>query len=325
LEPVESVPSDVRQFVVVRRGIDEFHTEPQVRCPNQSIRDRFPPILEIDPRTGATQNVLDGESAGMFTFRDPISPCLGSLCPGGDMECPAEVTANPIIAYDGTTLFAAVERCGPGEPAPCPSLVHALFRINPNLNPGDANFVSTFGNILFDTGEDGTLTGMAEKGGFLFALNTTTNKLRFWDKTMQATLTNGGVSIDLASLTGTGDGTVFDDVDGDIGTDGTHLYIPLYTVMGASRGIGRFTATVGPDGMGGTMVTVTFVDGVADPVTNESLNPGPRLGGLDFIAPDVMVVTDRNGPIVEHWDIVADRVRAYKLPRGFVIDRTCIR
>jgi hypothetical protein len=37
-----------------------------------------------------------------------------------------------------------------------------------------------------------------------------------------------------------------------------------------------------------------------------------------------MVVTDRNGPVVEFWDMLADRVTAFELPSGFVIERLTV-
>ncbi len=311
LDAPDPIASDRRMFAVAHRGIDDLHTATFVTDPEQSTGALFPPILEVAPSTGHAIAVLNGAPT-FSTFRSPGFP---ECVLGG---CPTEVSSNPAIAYDGQSLFVTVEEC---IGANCSATSHPLFRIDPTLSPGDAGFTISMGNIeppLFDT----TFTGMVEKDGFLYVLGATSNRLRFWDKDLPPVATVGGMSEDLTLLSGTDPaGTEFDDLDGDMGTDGSYLYIGCSN-GGAPAGICRFTATPSPDG---SSATFTFEGAVADPITNNGLVPGPRLGGLDFSGSNLLITTDRNGPIVEHVDMSTGHVTGFELPPGYVIDRLTVR
>jgi hypothetical protein len=120
----------------------------------------------------------------------------------------------------------------------------------------------------------------------------------------------------------------WNNLTGDIGTDGSRLYAPCnwqqfdpdygFVIGTGEYGICIFT----PDPAAGT---ITFVDKRPDPITNPQLTPGPRLGGVDVLDGDTLIATDRNGPIIEHQDLTTGEVRAMVLPRGFVVDRLTIR
>lgn len=315
MDPVGFVDTPRRMFAAVHRGLDDHHAEPFVGDPAQSTCERFPPVLEIDPATGGTLAVLDG--APFFdTCRAPDPTC--QMAPDG---CPLGVTANPAIAYDGVTLFVTVERCT-GGPPPCASIDHQLFRINPDLSPGDDGFVNPAGEIELDNPSDALISGMVEVGGFLWSLDATSNRIRFWDKDLPPNASNGGESADLTLLSGSDPSqTDFDDLSGDVGTDGVSLYVGCFH-EGSSIGICVFSAELTPDGHDADF---TFIGVVEDPLTNEMLIPGPRLGGLDFLDPGVMVTADRNGPVVQHWDMSPDTVRAFEMPLGILVDRVSIR
>ncbi len=310
MDPVVPLADGLRMFAVTHRGIDEMHTEPFVAHPPDGGRDNYPPILELDPWTGETLALLDG---GQFfaTWREPMGICTN---PDG---CPQAVSSNPVLAFDGQSLYVSVERCVSG-PTSCGSLSHPLFRINPDLHPGTLGFVTVVGNIE-GLAFDAALKGLAESGDLLYAFDTETNTIRYWAKDSAPSIGNGGASDDLTLLSGTdSQETEFDNLDGDLGTDGVSVYAGC-SLDGSSIGVCVFDVIVSPDG---TDVVFTFAGVVDDPLTNDGLVPGPRLGGLDLIhAPSVMITSDRNGPIVQYWEMTSDRVRALELPRGFVIDR----
>lgn len=310
-----------RVFAVVRRGRDGIHTEPFTSSPTQSRSTSFPPLVELNPNTGEVIKLLDGTqgATNFFTFRSPFDEC--QMNPDG---CEQEVSANPIIAYDGDVLYVSVEECNAGQTS-CPNVSHPLFKIDPDLTPDDTGFIGTFGEIsLDDPGFDAALTGMVEINGFLYALDTTSDRVRFWDKTLQPTANNGGQTAvdELLNLSGTaGEGTDFDDLDGDLATNGVSIYVPCF-LNGNSVGICQFTPTLMPDGSDATFV---FDGIIADPITNELLSPGPRLGGLEILSGGLLMATDTNGPIIEYFDPSADTVNAVELPREFLVERVTAR
>ena len=116
----------------------------------------------------------------------------------------------------------------------------------------------------------------------------------------------------------------WDDLDGDIGSDGTRLFVAC-TYDGAEEGICVFTPNPGNG-------TITYNGKLADPLTTPLFTPGPRLGGLD-IAGGGLLTSDMNGPTVqlwEGWDVgdpeMVGTVKAFELPRHeFVVERLTVR
>ncbi len=303
---------DDRVFAVARRGIDAIHTEPFLDDPADATPASYPPILELDPATGEVTKILEVQQSFFSMFRVPLNTCISVP----DAVCPAVVSSNPLIAYDGTTLWVTAERCNSGPGGACQTVTNPLFKVNPDLSIGQSGFVTPFGSIAGLNG-DVELTGMVEIGGYLYALNTVDDTLRFWDK-LGFPSASGGLSVALTTLSGTDkDETDFDDVDGDIATDGTNIFVACSN-NGASIGICQFGVELAGDGLS---VTLTFAGTIDDPITQEGLIPGPRLGGITILEDGRLMATDSNGPIVEYLDLGTDAVQAVKLPTEFVVER----
>ncbi len=319
LSPLTGANLQERMFAVARRGLDSKHTEPFVSSPTQGTRDSYPPLLELDPNTGTVVGVLDPPGSFYALFRAQAI----QDCPNG---CPLAISANPAIAYDGRFIWLTVERCTDEN---CPSVTHPLFKLDPTVPADDPGFVSNAGEIAGLTAES-VLTGMVEINGYLYALDShfsetavaEVNVVRFWDKDNEAIVGNGGVSSDLVLLSATDvDGTEFDDVHGDIGTDGASIFVGC-SLGGTSIGVCEFQVALAPDGMS---VTFTFLGAGEDPITNGELIPGPRLGGIDILSNGMMVASDTNGTIVEYLDMTSGDVKGVELPREFLIERISAR
>ncbi|MEE9296396.1 MAG: hypothetical protein V3W34_15745 [Phycisphaerae bacterium] len=324
-------PISDRVFAVARRGIDGRHTEPFTTSPEDSTKASFPSILELNPKTGEVVALLDATVPAVVfnTFREPD---------GCTENCPDEISANPVIAYDGETLFVSVEKCG-DENCNSAALEHRFFEINPDLVPGDGGFVVTRGKIRLEEPLGAVLTGMAEMDGFLYALNSTSDRMRYWPKELlPGDLDNGGTIpptaadpkdqqrlTDLACPTD-GAPIELDDVNGDIGTDGEFLYISCFSDTGLRLGICKFSVDLKTEAM-------ACVGILADPISVDNPNlrfglvPGPRLGGLDILADNTLMTTDRNGPIVEYGgaDAGVNDVKVVQLPREFLVERITAR
>ncbi len=311
IDPIVSLPGTPRMFVAPSRGVDDIHTSCFVNGPNDGNASCYPPILEVDPLTGDTVTVLDGGQ-----FFDVMRPGTGiEALNQGLIE-----SANPLVAYDGQDLFVTVEVCRP-EPQFCTQQNHPLFRIDPDA--GTAGFASAnfIGNILGFGGFSDTLSGMVEMNGTLVVFNSTADSFRFWGKTLVPIASVGGTLTPTPSAPA--DDPRWDDLDGDLGSDGTDLYVSC-SYEGAEVGICVFR----PDFVANT---ITFMGKLLDPISNLAFTPGPRLGGLDLLGSTV-VASDRNGPIVEHWSgwnlndpKVLGNVVGFELPREFLVQRLTIR
>ncbi len=312
-----------RVFVIARRGLDGQHTEPFVDNPPDADRASYPPILELDPNSGSVIGVLEPSSSFYAVFRRTSIAC------GLPDGCPPAVSAKPAIAYDGSHIFLTVEKCVDTN---CATLTHPFFKLDPTL-PSDApGFVLPITGNIADLNGNAVITGMVEINGYLYALDSHSeavpgeddlviNVLRFWDKDVVPNATVGGTSSDLVLLSGTDiDETDFDDVDGDIGTDGTNLFVGC-SLMGESVGVCEFGIDLAPDGQS---VALTFLGTREDPITNDELIPGPRLGGIDFLSSGNMMVSDSNGTIIEYMNASGD-VEVVELPREFLIERITAR
>jgi hypothetical protein len=275
----------------------------------------YPPILEIDPNTGVTEEVIDGEpsflpwrSAGEFAIRN-----LNEVA-----------SSNLLVAWDGMFLWVAEERCQ--EPLFCLNQLRNLFKVDPDEPHTSPDYIESLGQIRGFPTPESKYTGMTEIDGYLYALDNTTNSFRYWDNALEPTATNGGNMA--PAPTGETDDPRWNDLYGDIGTDGDRLYVPCSwqefdpdtgrVVSAGDYGICVFA----PDPIAGT---ITFIEKRPDPVTNSLLTPGPRLGGVDILNGDTLIATDRNSPIVEHQNLTTGEVRALVLPPGFVVDRLTIR
>ncbi len=314
MPPVESIAGTPRMFVVPQAGIDEKHVFCALGTELDSTPMCYPPILEIDPITGFTRKLIDGEPS----FRPWRS--AGEFAVAG-----AEVaSANLLIAWDGEFLWVAKEKCQ--EPLFCENQIRHLFKVDPDKPHTSAEYIESLGQIRGFPTVESKYTGMTEIGGFLYALDNTTNTFRYWDKALEPTATNGGNMTPAPS--DETDDPRWNDLYGDIGTNGHRLYVPCSWQefdpdTGEVTGTGEYGLCVfTPDPIADT---ITFVEKRPDPVTNSLLTPGPRLGGVDILNGDTLIATDRNGPIVEHQNLTTGEVRALVLPRGFVVDRLTIR
>lgn len=157
---------------------------------------------------------------------------------------------------------------------------------------------------------------LVEINGFLYALDTESNRLGFWDKNVSPDSVGSGAqtTIDLPSAPGVED--QFDDIDGDLGTDGERIYVRC-SLEGVNQGIAVFWHD--PE-----FNELVFLELIPDPVTNEYLTPGPRLGGLDLHEGNLFL-SDRNGPVIQYYDPTLDEVKALKLQNGFTVQRLSIR
>ncbi|NOT00346.1 MAG: hypothetical protein HOP29_06930 [Phycisphaerales bacterium] len=294
-----------RMFVTTMRGRDDDHLFCKLERFQNAVTDCFPPILELNPVTGAPVRLLPG--LGNFSMTRRIS---------GEFGDSAIQSSNPLVAYDGTHLYVSVEECTGGS-AECAAVNPKLHRMNPNVAPGGVGYITSMGAIQ-GLSSHPRLIGMAEINGFLYALNAADFRIRYWDKTVAPLGGNGGTMDPTASageLTGLG---------GDLGTDGTRLYIPCSVAGGGPR-ICVFTPTPATG-------AIAFDGLLDDPITNLAFEPGPRIGGLDVMGSDVLVASDQNGTIIEHWtgwavnDDGADgTVTAVALPAEFTVTRMTIR
>ncbi|NOS99926.1 MAG: hypothetical protein HOP29_04805 [Phycisphaerales bacterium] len=300
-----------RLFVVPQRGLDDHHTSCVFGYDPPTDDGCFPPIMELNPITGQVIEVLSGEpSFGMTRalddqFFDPIG----------------RQSNNPLIAYDGTNLYVTVEGCVDAVGVFCFQVNRPLYRINPNLQPTQAGYISFVGVIAGYPADD-VLTGMTELGGNLYALNTDANALRYWNKTTPPAVFNGGTLTPVDPDPANAD-LRWDDLDGDIASDLTDLYVPC-TYQGEEWGICIFRPNP-------AMGTITQIGKLSDPVTNPHFVPGPRLGGIGAM-PGVVVTSDQFGSVVQYWTQwhatdpgVPGAVTAMELPRGFVVRRLTIR
>ena len=155
LDPVEQSDGPGRMFVVPRRGVDDSHTSCYIDSPQDGNAGCYPPILELDPVTGAAVAVLDGEPL-FSTTRRP-----SGLAPPGSVA-----SAVPIIAYDGMHLYVSVEFCpASGDPL-CMFPRRSLWRIDPDSEPIGFSYM---GELLgYPVGR--LVTGMTEIDGTLYAL-----------------------------------------------------------------------------------------------------------------------------------------------------------
>ncbi len=298
-----------RMFVTTRRGIDGEHTEVFLVNPRNERQSSHPPILEIDPATGAVLQVLDLSEANVSMFHDP---------PDNPMAISRlnKVTARPLIAYDGETLWVSVEECESATTSnACPSVRRTLNKVDPDETGLDA--VETFG-LIQGLSSGAILTGMVELNGILYALDDANESIRYWDKGSQANNFNGGRLEDIIPEDGD-----FDDLFGDISTDGTNILIPCSLTQGpnTTAGICRFEPDV--DILMPANSTLTYIDMIADPVSNYRIEPGPRLGGVEYVD-GTIIASDLNGPVVSYWDVMSDSVEAYELPREFFIERITV-
>ena len=231
---------------------------------------------------------------------------------------PGYRSTNPIIAYDGELLWISVDEIhNSGE-----RLDHHYFVVDP-----DSGEIQGLGELL-GLANNRLLSGMVEIDGTLYALDTAeivilglpdlenTDLLLSWDKEDEFgdPIPNpGAVSVPLLAPQGQ-----FDDVDGDLGTDGTYLFVDCFA-EGFSVGICKFETNG------------EFVEIIPNHVSNPNLIPGPRLGGLDIVYDadrdlEVLIGADRNGLIVEMADLAdGSSLGGYETPHEFQIIRASIR
>jgi len=294
------VPGSPRLFVVPRRGSDDRHVSCQIGSELDGSPACFPPILELDPVSGRAIGVIDGRPYFDTSF------AAENFGPGG------RTSNNPLVAFDGEALWVTVESCL--NPDACNHRGRWLYKVNPDLRPTDVGFVSVgvrvFGPSLLDRS-----TGLAEAGGYLYLLNDTGNKIRYWDKMFAPDDANGGTLTPQPSEET--DDPRWNDLYGDMGTDGVSVYVGCHwkdpeTLEIGEVGICIFTTDL-------VAGTITFDGKLDDPVTNLAFQPGPRLGGLAVVGSDWIIASDRNGSIIEHWDTMTDIVYAVELPREFTV------
>lgn len=305
VNPVASAPGNPRMFIVPLRGVDNDHLNCYIEDGSNAdgLPECYPPLLEIDPVTGAGRKLLPGEP--FFATYRRMSATLA--------DPDDKITDNPILAYDGTNLFVSAEVCGGDMFCAANGITHPLFRLNPNLNPGQSGYITTLGTIEgLPTAT--VITGLTEIGGRLFALDTTHNQLRWWNKAMNPTAGNGGVLPIMAPA------AEFNDVDGDLGTNGTSIYVKCLTGTSV-EGICRFTANFADP----LNPTLAFNEILPDPITNEALIPGPRLGGIDVLPGGIIVASDANGSLIQHFNPATNSVTGFALPREFVAARLTVR
>ncbi len=304
-----NVSGTARMFVVPQRGTDEDHVEPylgRVSGGNSVIdglsRESFPPILELDPQTGDVLNVLDAEPT-IVMWRD------ASVSIDGQLFQNQVVSAEPVIAYDGTTLYISVETCSgtclsPGE------FQHPFFWMNPDVPNDDAGFVTPKAQIE-GLQSQARITGMTviQEGGdsWIYALDGANDVMRFW-RSDQTPLAGTGGTLVLDT-----EGGVFDDVYGDIATDGVSIFISC-SLDGDALGICKFTPNR-------DALTLDYVETIPDPVTNHDIFPGPMLGGFDFLTPTQIAGSDQNGPVIQYSTLGITEAQGVELPREFTVVR----
>lgn len=301
-----------RMFATTRRGVDGNHTEVWVVNSTDERLTSHPPFLELNPTTGEVIRVLDLRPI-VVPYRNPAV---------GDADFPTnlrrvlKVTSNPVIAYDGETLFIAPETCGGANGGNnCTNISRPLFMVDPDAAGSAA--ATPFGTIE-NLSSNARLSGMVELNGILYALDTANQEIRFWDKTFQATNFNGSRFDELGD-----GGGAFDTLFGDMTSDGTHIMMSCSLTAGntTTAGICRFLPTIEANLADSTL---QFVDMLADPVTNHQIEPGPRIGGIEYINGEI-VASDLNGPLVTKWNVNADTVQGIELPREFFIERITAR
>ncbi len=299
-----------RMFVVPIRGSDDIHTSCFLNRSDDGRAGCHPAILEIDPLTGQTNVVRS------TVFFSPVRDASGL-----DNGVAGRVDSSELlIAYDGSNLYVSPEFCPGGIDPLCDFPRRRLFRLNPNVLPTSGSYVTNMGELLGLTTGD-FYSGMTEINGRLYALNESSNNVRWWNKATNPVATNGGTIAPVPSAVLCDPEPVndmcWDSLYGDIGTDGTHVLIPC-TFTGEEEevleyGICRFLPdhAVNPP-------TLTLISKLADPVTNPRFVEGPILGGLDSFS-GTLIATDQRGPIVEYvtgasGDNTAGTVRAIELP-----------
>jgi hypothetical protein len=193
----------------------------------------------------------------------------------------------------------------------CSSLQHPFFWIDPDLTPGSVGFVTPRAQI--ESLQSGArITGMTviqeDPDAWVYAFDDTNNRIRYWRSDLTPVAANGG------SLTIPPDvDSTFDDVSGDIGTDGTHIYISC-TNEEDPVGICKFLPNRANS-------TLDFVEVIDDPISNHTLAKGPRLGGIDFLTPTQIAASDKNGPILQYTMVGSVEAQGVELPREFTIVR----
>lgn len=300
-----------RLFVVPQRGFDDHHTSCNLGINPPTDDSCFPPMMELDPHTGDVIRVLQGQ------------PTFGTIRALDDQfaQTPGRQSNNPLVAFDGAHLYVSVEQCVDALGFFCFQVDRPLFRVDPDIEPGQPGFAAFVGKITGYPVDD-VLTGMTELGENLYALVEYANAFRYWNKSMPPTAINGGTLAPAIPDPANVDFR-WDDLDGDIASDATDLYVPC-TYQGQERGICIFR----PDPVAGT---IAQIGKLTDPVTNPRFTPGPRLGGVGALAGTV-ITSDRFGPVVQFWTQwsaadpqVPGAVTAMELPRGFVVRRLSIR
>ena len=285
-----SLPGGERMFVVPKRGLDDFHTSCELNTRQDRTNICHPRILEIDPITGLSEKVLDG--APFFSpYRDP----------GGFLLNDEEVaSSNLLIAWDGEILWVAEEECA--EPVLCETQIRYLFKLRPDEPRTSTSYIDFVGQIFGFPQPGSKFRGMAELNGYLYMMDDETNSFRYWNKTLAPASTNGGNMTPTPS--DEEDDPRWNDLYGDIGTDGTRIYVgctwnvidPVTEEVLAvgEYGICAFTPDPGTG-------EITYNGKLDDPITNADFDPGPRLGGLDALVSGMIVTSDLNSGIMEYW------------------------
>ncbi len=306
-----SAAAGERMFVTTRRGLDGAHTETFLLDPLDERLTSHPPILELDPATGKAIRVLDLSVANVPMFHDPEAD-------PDDFGRLTKVTSRPLIAYDGDVLWVSVEECQNANSAnACPSVRRTLSKVDPDETGIGA--VEQFG-LIEALSTNAVLTGMTELDGILYVLDDANEQIRFWDKGFEASNFNGGRFEGIIE----GGGEAFDDLFGDMTTDGTHIMMSCSLTVGntTTSGICRFLPTIDPVTLANS--TLAFVNMIADPVTNRQIVPGPRIGGIEYVGGSI-IASDLNGPLLTTWNVSSNSVRGVELDREFFIERITAR
>ncbi len=284
-----SLPGGERMFVVPKRGLDDFHVSCELGTNIDKSAICHPRILEINPVTGFTEQVIDGEPF----FRPWRS--AGEFAVAG----PEVASSNLLVAWDGEFLWVAEEECQ--EPLFCENQIRNLFRVDPDVPRTSTNYINFVGQIRGFPSE-AKFRGMTEINGRLYAMDDTLNEFRYWDKTLEPLATNGGTMTPTPSAEE--DDPRWNDLYGDIGTDGTQIFVactwntidPETQIVLDVGEYGICAFTPNP-----TTGEITFSGKIDDPITNTNFDPGPRLGGLELLAGGMITTSDLNSGIMQYW------------------------